>query len=259
MADSFTDDHLRDTWTNTSKGWRLKRSVYLRSTINGNLTGAETPPDSPQLAALVKEWNAGNKAVLDAFWKSVEGKTPLVEDIDGDKEYVFVTFLWRGDAETKKVLLQGGLPKDGDKPLSRLADTDLWYRTERLPKDTRGSYAFQIDGAFSSSEKKTFSETVPDPLNPRAFDFGSFFELPNAPVQPYITERPGTPKGTLTRLKIKSAILNEERDYGVYTPAGFNPKAKPYPLLVLFDGEGFGSGAGIQVPTPVILDNLIAQ
>jgi enterochelin esterase family protein len=88
---------------------------------------------------------------------------------------------------------------------------------------------------------------------------GSFFELPNAPAQPYNTEQPDTSKGTLTRLKIKSAILNEEHDYGVYTPAGFNPKASPYSLLVLFDGEDSGNGADNPLPTPVILDNLIAQ
>jgi enterochelin esterase family protein len=104
-----------------------------------------------------------------------------------------------------------------------------------------------------------FTATVPDSLNPRAFAFGSFFELANAPAQPYNTEQPDSPKGTLTRLKIKSAILNEERDYGVYTPAGFNPKANPYGLLVLFDGEDSGNGADNPLPTPVILDNLIAQ
>jgi hypothetical protein len=107
--DSFTDDHVRDTWTNTSKGWKLKRSVYLRNTINGNLSPAESPLESPQLATLAKEWNAGNKTPLDAFWKRVEGKTPLIEEIDGDEEKVFVTFLWRGDSQTKKFFLRGGL------------------------------------------------------------------------------------------------------------------------------------------------------
>jgi hypothetical protein len=126
---SFADDYLRDTWTNTSKGWKLKRSVSLRYTINGSLNSNDPPSiASPQLAALAKEWSAGNKTALDAFWKSVAGKAPLVEDISDDKEKVLITFLWRGDADTKKILLQGGLPSDSDKPLSRLADTDLWYR-----------------------------------------------------------------------------------------------------------------------------------
>jgi enterochelin esterase family protein len=258
--DSFADDHIRDTWTNTAKGWKLKHSVYLRPTIDGTLTSTESPTiTSPQLAALDKKWNAGNKTALDEFWKSVEGKTPLVEDIEGDKEKAFVTFIWRGDPQTKKVILRGGLPRDGDKPLSQLADTDLWYLTERMPRDSRASYRFQIEGILKGSEDQHFTATVPDSLNPRVAASGSFFELPDAPAQPYLTERPGTPKGTLTRLKIKSAILNEERDYGVYTPAGFDPKAKPYGMLVLFDGEDSGTGADNPLPAPVILDNLIAQ
>jgi enterochelin esterase-like enzyme len=258
--DSFADDHIRDTWTNTATGWKLKRSVYLRPTIDGTLTSMEVPAmASPQLAALAKKWNAGDKTALDEFWKSVEGKTPLVEDIEGDKEKALVTFIWRGDAQTKKVILRGGLPKDGDKPLSQLADTDLWYLSERMPRDSRGSYRFQIEGILKGPEEQHFTATVPDSLNSRVAASGSFFELPDAPAQPYLTEQPGTPKGTLTRLKIKSAILNEERDYGVYTPAGFNPKAKPYGLLVLFDGEESGDGVDNPLPAPVILDNLIAQ
>jgi enterochelin esterase-like enzyme len=257
--DSFADDRIRDTWTNTSKGWKLKRSVYLRNTINGNLTGPDPPFDSPQLGALAKEWNAGNKMALDAFWKNIEGKAPLIEDIDGDKEKVLVTFLWRGDSQTKKVLLQGGLPADGDRTLSRLADSDLWYLTERMPKDSRGSYSFQFDGTLSAPKAQRFTATMSDPLNPRLSPSGSFFELPSAPAQPYTAEQPDTPKGNLTRLKIKSAILNEERDYGVYTPAGFDPKGRPYGLLVLFDGEDSGNGVDNAIPSPVILDNLIAK
>ena len=67
------------------------------------------------------------------------------------------------------------------------------------------------------------------------------------------------PRGKLTKLKIKSTILNEERDYGVYTPAGYSTKDQPYNLLLLFDGEDYGNGPIILVPTPTILDNLVAQ
>jgi enterochelin esterase family protein len=113
------------------------------------------------LATLAKEWNAGNKAPLDAFWKSVAGKTPLIEEIDKDKEKIFVTFLWRGDSQTKKVLLRGGLPNGGDKPLSHLADSDLWYRTERMPKGSRGTYGFQIEGTLKGLESGTSPRRCP--------------------------------------------------------------------------------------------------
>jgi enterochelin esterase family protein len=255
---SFNDDHIRDTWTHTRQGWKLKSSVYLRNTINGSIIPASTPPESPRLRALAQEWGTGNKGALAAFWKSVEGKAPLVEEISGAQGNLLVTYLWRSEAPNEKVSLVGSLPYDSPKFLSRLADTDVWYRTERMPNDSRCTYAFQIEGFLSGSHEH-FSATAPDPLNPRSFAQGSYFELPNAPAQPYIKEQVGTPKGTLTRLKIKSAILNEERDYGVYTPAGYRRDAKPYDVVLLFDGEAWGNGADNLVPTPTILDNLIAQ
>lgn len=260
---SFNDDHIRDTWTRTPYGWKLKSSIYLRNTISGSLTPASVPPQSPRLAALLEQWKAGNNEAVAGFWKSVEGKAPLVEESKaeetaGDRRKLLVTFLWRSNSPNEKVELLGGLPSGSPKPLTRLADTDVWYLSERMPADSRCTYVFRI-GGFLSGSSEHFTATAPDPLNTRSFSQGSYFELPDAPAQPYIKEQPGVLRGTLTRLKIKSSILKEERDYGVYTPAGYSAKAEPYNLLLLFDGEAWGNGADNLVPTPTILDNLIAQ
>ncbi|GEM_PF-276328 len=257
--DSFQDDYTRDTWVETAQGWKLRSTVYLRNSIAGNLASPEPPPKSARLASLEKDWMAGNKSSLDVFWSDVAGHTPLIEKIDGDPENFFVTFLWRGDASTKHVGLQGGLPQQGAKSLARLADTDLWYLTEQMPKDSRGIYAFKLEGAFEGFEGQRYTETVPDPLNPRSLDSGSVFGLPQAPVQHFAARHPGVPTGSIAHHTIKSALLNEERDYGVYTPAGFNLEAAPHRVLVLFDGEVYGNGADTLVPAPTILDNLIAQ
>jgi enterochelin esterase family protein len=257
--ESFSDDRTQDTWIRTARGWKIKASRQIRSTVRGRVTPAEVPPDSPRLAALAREWKSGKRAALDAFWKDIGNRTPLVEEIESDTEDLFVTFLWRDDRQTQKIALVGGLPQDSDKLLSRLADTDVWYRTERLPKDARGTYAFKVEGTLTQPKELHFTATVPDPLNPRAFWYGSVFELPKAEPQAYINDQAITPKGMLRKLKIKSKILNEEREYGVYTPPGFDPNASPYKLLVLFDGETYGNGPDPLVPAPVILDNLIAQ
>jgi enterochelin esterase family protein len=259
---SFADDLMRETWTRTPQGWKLRKIVHLRD-ISGSLTPASVPPQSPRLQALLKDWNAGKKEALAAFWKSVEGKTPLVEDVksqpkQGDRPMLLVTFLWRSDSVDEKVTLGGGLPHEPPDPFTRLADTDVWYLTELMPADSRGTYAFVVEGSFNGPTKH-FRATAPDPLNPKAFGPYSYFELPNAPAQPYIKEVPGAPRGKLTRLKIKSTGLNEERDYGVYTPAGYSTKDQPYNLLLLFDGEDYGNGALNLVPTPTILDNLVTQ
>jgi hypothetical protein len=67
-------------------------------------------------------------------------------------------------------------------PLTHLAGTDLWYRTYRLPNNTRESYQFAVDG-----------ENLTDPYNSRQFVFpgdpeiglggwvSSVLELPDAP------------------------------------------------------------------------------
>jgi enterochelin esterase-like enzyme/ketosteroid isomerase-like protein len=259
---SFADDLIRDTWTRTPQGWKLRKSVHLND-INGSLTPASVPPESPRLQALLEDWNAGKKEALAAFWKGVEDKTPLLEEMkseqkQGDRPMLLVTFLWRSNSVDEKVTLTGGLPHENPPPLTRLADTDVWYLTELMPADSRGSYGFRVEGFFNGPTEH-FRAISSDPLNPKAFGQYSYFELPNAPAQPYIKEIPGVPRGKLTKLKIKSTILNEERHYGVYTPAGYSTKDQPYNLLLLFDGETWGNGAGNLVPTPTILDNLVAQ
>ncbi|HEV3316806.1 MAG TPA: alpha/beta hydrolase-fold protein [Candidatus Angelobacter sp.] len=258
---SFADDLSRDTWTRTPQGWKIRKSVHLTD-INGSLTPASVPPQSPRLQALLEDWNAGKTEALAAFWKSVEGKAPLVEDMksdqkQGDRPMLLVTFLWRSDS-VEKVTLGGGLPHESPHPLTRLADTDVWYLTELMPADSRGTYEFAVEGFFNGPTEH-FRAIAPDPLNPKAFGRGSYFELPNAPVQPYIKKIPGVSHGKLTKLKIKSTILNEKRDYDVYTPAGYSTKDQPYNLLLLFDGEDYGNGVTNLVPTPTILDNLVAQ
>lgn len=258
---SFAAGLYRDTWTRTPQGWKIRKEVHLADST-GSLTPDSVPPQSPRLKALLADWNAGKKEALTAFWKSVEGKTPLVEEMksgekQSDRPMLLVTFLWRSGS-VEKVTVGGGLPHEPPDPLTRLADTDVWYLTELMPADSRGTYAFVVEGTFNGPNEH-FRETAPDPLNPKTFGPYSYFELPNAPAQPYIKGVPGVSHGKLTKLKIKSTILNEERGYGVYTPAGYSTKDQPYNLLLLFDGEDYGNGPIILVPTPTILDNLVAQ
>lgn len=80
-------------------------------------------------------------------------------------------------------------------------------------------------------------------------------ELPGAPPQPWIARSAGVPAGKVEQKKLKSSILNNERNIWVYTPPGFNSTGADYHLLVLFDGIAYTQW----VPTPVILDNMIAK
>jgi len=71
----------------------------------------------------------------------------------------------------------------------------------------------------------------------------------------------GVARGAVTRHRFASKIAGDERDFFVYTPAGYDPRqSRRYPLLFLLHGLGddaerwMNGGAA-----PVILDNLIAE
>ncbi len=83
-------------------------------------------------------------------------------------------------------------------------------------------------------------------------------ELPDAPPQPWIREAPATARGTLVAAAVDSRILGEERTLGLYEPAAPPARGAPAPLVIVFDGEAYGNGPDVAVPTTVILDNLIA-
>jgi enterochelin esterase-like enzyme len=200
--------------------------------------------DSPRLAALAREVQDGNHAAVQQFWEELKGKTPLIETIPDNDQFLRVTFLWRGGDEARGLRVDGDVPRELEqKPLSRLSDTDVWFLTVRFPVGARFTYGF----ARSRDEKMT-----PDPLNPLR---SGRVELPGAPPQPWIRVQPDVPKGSVKPEKLSSAILKEERAFSVYTPAGYDPKGGTHGLLILFDGEAYRS----DVPTPTILDNLVAS
>jgi enterochelin esterase family protein len=234
--------------------------------------------DSPRLAALAKDLAAGRPTALAKFWEDLRGKAPLVEPVAGDARWSWVTFVWRGTPETRRVSLSGG-PFDGQPHqwLTRLAGTDLWYRTERLPNDARFLYSFRVNPPVKvptdeASQARLWKEHPPrpDPLNPRNDRVSSLAELPDAPAQPWLERVPGLslpvsiwlernlPRHGLKQHSLTSERLKQERTFTVYTPPGYDPKGGACGLLVLFDGPGWHHLPS-HTPGPVILDNLITD
>jgi enterochelin esterase family protein len=245
--------------------------------------------DSPRIAALAARLRdgdaAGSRAAVDEFCEGLRGRAPLVEPVAGDARASWITFLWRGDATTRRVGVLGG-PATGDYAarLTRLKGTDLWYRTDRIPSDSRLVYRFLIDlpDTFPrdpAAEDRLWKAHPPrnDPLNPHPLPTGgSLAELPDAPAQPWLQRLPGVPNHVADWLEkaladreireytVRSEFLKQERTYAVYTPPGYGPEAaaaaaagEPCGLLVLFDGNGCRQTKGNTFPVGVILDNLI--
>ncbi len=238
------------------------------SLVYASVSGFDDRPLSPRLAALQDRLKAGDRHALDEFWKEIsERGAPVIEAVPGNDRDLLVTVLWRATEETKNVFVFQ-IPVI-DKPMMRLLDTDLWYKTFQLQKGSR--FVYRIAPNLPDPKEWTslarFANALrTDPLNPFQFAdranelnpyeviFYSAVELPPAEAQPWIVARPNVLKGRVQRDRFISKVLGNERPIWIYTPHNYAANKKPYGLLVLSDGGGYVNSARVATT----LDNLIA-
>lgn len=226
------------------------------------------PLISPLLEHTQQAINNGHKDAEDKFWEYVsEQGTPLIEPTEEGMQ--LLTFLWQGDESNVRVL---GSPYEGHAHLARLPQSNIWYKSYVVPADTRLSYQLapnvpQIitEGVAESrteQRRAVLATSQVDPLNhnpPFAKDdhrFGasSTVSLRDAPDDS-VTHNLGNPQGQLHHHTYFSKMLGNTRRITVYVPNKKYPLTPQSPLLLLFDGDAYLG----QVPTPRILDNLIAS
>lgn len=236
--------------------------------------------ESPALVALEQKVKAGDVTALDRFWSEVQRQgTPLMEPIPGDDKHTLVTFLWRGDEQTRNVVVfsaftaghpccwetEAGIP-GGE--MSQLAGTNVWFKTIRLPSDARFTYYLSPNDSLvpwpnrPDNTDKGSPEQQPDPLNPHRFSLphpdqvyvASLAELPGAPPFPWFNEHPDSLKGRLDEHPPAVNALGSEWNLQVYTPPGYDSsRTEPYDLLVFLGGRLFAN----MLHGKTILDNLI--
>lgn len=246
-------------------------ALLLLTANSSNVLSMQTideRPISPRLAALQDRLKSGDTRTLDSFWKEIDlSGAPMIEPAAESDQDVLVTMLWRAREETRNVFVfRVG---DVNKPMTRMLDTDLWYKTFRLPKGARFIYQFatNLPDPKEWGGVARFAEVVRnDPLNPLQFSEhynelnpyeGNSFsavELPTAEPQSWIVVRPNVPAGRVQRDKFRSNLLGNERPIWIYTPHGYAADKQPYGLLVLTDGGPYVN----TVRVATILDNLIA-
>jgi enterochelin esterase-like enzyme len=227
--------------------------------------------DSPSIAALHKAYESGEAGVVEHFWKVVAKRgAPLIEPVPGDKEFSFVTFLWRGDSGTKNVVIFDGVAGfDARDRMLRLDQSNVWFKTYKVRNDARFAYNLSANDPLTSvndikgddAMRNRLAMLQVDPLNPHRCPttFGaygaqsSYVELPNA--TPLVWNAPSSPasRGKVSVASIRSAYLKGEKKVWIYTPAGYSSGRDRYPLLVVFDGDRN------VMWLPRILDNLIRQ
>jgi len=223
---------------------------------------------SPRLAALRDRIKSGDREALDKFWKEIsERGAPIVEEVPGNDRDVLVTIVWKAREETRNVFVfRLG---DVNKPMARLLDTDLWYKTFQLqkgarfiyqlatnlpdPKEWRGITRFARDLRNDPFNPLQFAERSNE-FNPYEVTFYSAIELPSAEPQVWNVVQPKVPTGRVQSDKFTSKVLGNERPIWIYTPHGYSADKKPYGLLVLTDGGLYVNTARVATT----LDNLIA-
>lgn len=249
-------------------------------TLAARLEPPKPVAESRRIRALQASIQRGDRESVNAFWEEVK-KTgaPLIEPIAGDQDNMAVSFLWRGRPDTRNVMVLW-IPYAGVVPdeylMARLGETDVWYKTIKVDRKMRLAYTLAPNaarlrplslGIDSEAITMTAAAARPDPLNPKRYRVDpesvdapeyrgqSVLEMPDAPPQPWVAQRPGVPTGRVEKHRYKSAALNNEREIAIYLPPQYSQLAKPYPLLVLFDEDAYLT----LVPTPTILDNLISE
>ena len=165
-----------------------------------------------------------------------------------------VTFRFKApDARDVQLQCEGVVNPPNEKGTAMQKGPDgVWtFTTEDLRPDIYG-YSFAVDGV-----------QMIDPNNPylkyNLRNTVSQVEVPGPASTPWQIE--DVPHGDLHRHLYKSAIGDDERNFTVYTPPGYDPTShKRYPVLYLLHGYTDDDTAWAQTGRAnIILDNLIAH
>jgi len=159
-----------------------------------------------------------------------------------------VTFRFRApNAKEVKVDLEGAeaiaLHRD---------DQDIWSATTATMHPDYYGYSFFVDGVHLIDPSNPL-------LRPNLLHTENAVHVPGPASLPW--ELNDVPHGEIHHHFYKSAVAGDNRDYYVYTPAGYDPSAqRAYPVLYLLHGfSDDASGWTAVGRANVILDNLIAQ
>jgi len=159
-----------------------------------------------------------------------------------------VTFRFRArNAQEVKLAREGAEPVAMQKD-----DSGVWtVTTPPLQPDYYG-YSFIVDGARSIDPYNHL-------LKPNLLSTDNMVHVPGPASLPW--ELNDVPHGEIHHHFYRSAVAGDDRDYYVYTPSDYDPKAKTtYPVLYLLHGYSDDAGGWTAVGRAnVILDNLIAQ
>lgn len=159
-----------------------------------------------------------------------------------------VTFRLRDTNAQKVVVNIAGSAQ----PLPMVKDADgIWSATSEAMHPDIYSYTFNADGVTLLDPSN--SAIVPNLLNP-----SSVLHVEGSSPQPW--DQTDIPHGEVHHHFYRSAVVGDNRDFYVYTPPDYNPRANTrYPVLYLLHGFSDDASAWTAVGhANLILDSLIA-
>jgi len=242
--------------------------LFGQSRINENhFTEIKRPYKtiSPYIASLLKLDGRQLKREVKRFWHTAkQNRLPLIEIDPLDKDYTFLTFIYRESGKNKNVSLDiFGIYDDtsmGNRKLRRLKNTNLFYRSYKVPNDICFSYRFKIKDTrtgnirnsldkFNSNriplgEAHSYSYSVID-LRENEADLKNL----NGKSEKHLDSRIDT-------MQYTDKLVHKKRNIYVYLPPKYDAKRKKaYPVIYLFDASIYLN----RVEVPNILDNLIFE
>ena len=248
---------VEDTWLFDNDVWTLVARRELEVTTMGSVAIATA--ECQALVQLDTALRAGTENAERDFWKSVRGQGPVVEALEGGRSRV--TFLFRGE-DLHAVSVRGG-GMGIARPLVRLDNSGVWFRSEEFPQDAAFTYVFQAETrvqvpALGGQPARAIIATSvhTDHLNPRTAASGaSLLVLSNAAHPAWDLPIEGRPSGAMERVAVRSAALEERRFVSVYTPPGYTSSGARYPVAVLLDQSSYDGRKAMRTA----LDNLITD
>jgi enterochelin esterase family protein len=248
----------------------------MPTATGASATGADASPaselESPRLRTLAAALRAGEATALDVFWGEVDKThSPLIESIPGHPNNELFTFIWRAqpDQAALNVLFNGWFPlhkTTGFDSFTRLGNSNVWYTSYVLPRNAHVRYELISPKGWQPAADRVayFTrdgveyEAFQDPLNPQIVNWNnsarSYAQGHAATISPYLRKHDETPAGRVETLPIESKILHNSRVLRVYLPPDYATGKASYGLLLAYDGNQYTEA----VPTPTILDNMIA-
>lgn len=175
---------------------------------------------------------------------AIQGASKLSPEVHTDHTVTFR--ISSPNAKKVSVSIEG----NGNLDLAQRSD-GIWEGTsKRLSPDIYG-YTFNVDGVATY-----------DPMNPaikvNLLYVSNMVTVPGTP--PELWEVQNVPRGEVHHHFYHSGVIGDDRDFFVYTPAGYSASKGKLPVLYLLHGfSDTAEGWTVVGKANVILDNLIAQ